>query len=60
MPNPTSSDQAEDQYNPLAGSLQMRILVELQVLTTLLHDQMGHGDDLRSMRESISRSMISY
>ena len=57
---PTTSDQAENQYNPLAGSIQMRILIELQVLTMLLHDQMGHGDDLRDMRESVSRSMISY
>lgn len=56
------SEQAEaSSANRAAGTLQMRILIELQVIAMLLHQQGVAGgyltDELRSMRRDIAASI---
>lgn len=52
------SDQAEaSTENMLAASVQMRILVELQVISMLLHQQSSFNTDLAEMRQSIADSI---
>ena len=55
------SDQAESTAtNPIAGRTDMRILIELQVISYLLHQASDYGEDLRMIRESIAASLLSY
>ena len=52
------SDQAEhSSANPAAANVQMRILVELQVISMLLADQAGRDTDLRALRKDVSASI---
>lgn len=59
---PLISDQAEatSSGNPLAGSIQMRILIELQVISLLLHREISVPEDLRQLRDDVARSLVSY
>jgi hypothetical protein len=52
------SDQAEaSSANPAGGNVQMRILVELQVIAFLLHSAYDSSTDLADMRQDISDSI---
>lgn len=54
----TASDQAENSAaNPIAATTQMRILIELQVISMLLANNMGSAEDLASMRASVAASI---
>lgn len=56
--NSLPSEQAETSIaNPKAASTDMRILIELQVLTTLLHNEMRPAEDLAKMRQDIAQSI---
>lgn len=54
-----ASEQAEpSSANRGAGTLQMRILIELQVISNLLANNLGTAsEDLRQMRQSIADSI---
>lgn len=53
-----NSDQAEPtSANRGAGTLDMRILIELQVISYLLANNSTPPDDLRLIRESIAASI---
>ena len=53
-----ASEQAEPSTaNRGSGSLQMRILIELQVISMLLHQQLGSGEDLRQLRQDVADSI---
>ena len=55
------SDQAEASvYNPGAGTTQARILIELQVISYLLHQNSLVTEDLKQIRDSIAASILSY
>ena len=62
--NPLSvqtTDQAEAVgENPLGSSTQMRILIELQVISNLLAWDTRCVEDLATMRHDISASILSY
>lgn len=52
------SEQSEESTaNPIAGNVQMRILVELQVISNILHEAFGTSEDLRSMRQNAADSI---
>lgn len=54
----SQSDQAENSSeNPAAGNVQMRILVELQLLSFLLAEAIAHKGDLQETRQSIADSI---
>ncbi len=54
----SSSDQAEaSTANRGAGTIQMRVLIELQVISTLLHQMIGPADDLRKIRQDVADSI---
>lgn len=57
--NPTTtSEQAESSnFNPIAGTTQMRILVELQLISMLLHQGFGISDDLPRLRRDVAASI---
>lgn len=56
--NSLPSEQAEtSSANPLAAKTEMRILIELQLLTTLLHNEMRPTEDLATMRQQIAQSI---
>jgi hypothetical protein len=56
--NSLPSEQAESSnMNPLAGTIQMRILIELQVISTLLHNEMRPTEDLSAIRQDIAQSI---
>jgi hypothetical protein len=54
-----ATEQAESSSaNPAAGGVQMRILVELQVISYLLHQaQGGIGEDLTLIRQNCADSI---
>lgn len=52
------SDQAEKStVNPGATRVQDRILIELQVISFLLHEGFGSNEDLAAMRADIAASI---
>lgn len=53
------SEQAEaSTSNPTAGNIQMRILIELQVISMLLLNNIGTAsEDLRQMRQNVADSI---
>ena len=52
------SDQAEpSSSNRGSGLVQMRILIELQVISMLLHQQLGATDDLQKLRQNVADSI---
>lgn len=52
------TEQAEaSTANRGAGTLQMRMLVELQLISTLLHGLSGSDEDLAQMRQEIADSI---
>lgn len=52
------SDQSEPSTsNRGAGLVQMRILVELQVISMLLHQQLGATEDLAKLRQDVADSI---
>ena len=54
----SQSDQAEhSSEQPLAGNVQMRILVELQVQTYLMVQDMDYDGDIGELRQSIADSI---
>lgn len=56
--NSLPSEQAESSNaNPKAASTDMRILIELQLLTALLHNEMKPTEDLATMRQHIAQSI---
>lgn len=56
--NSLPSEQAETSTaNPAAANVHMRILIELQLLTTLLHNEMRPSEDLATMRQEIAQSI---
>ena len=56
-----TTDQAEAVgENPLGSSTQMRILIELQVISNLLAKMNEETEDLALMRHDISASILSY
>lgn len=55
------SDQAESSLlSPMAGATQIRILIELQVISYLLHQGGACREDLKQIRDSIADSLLSY
>lgn len=55
------SDQAESStLSPMAGATQFRILIELQVISYLLHQGGMCREDLKQIRDSIADSLLSY
>ena len=55
------SDQAEASvYNPGASTTQARILIELQVISYLLHQASVNREDLKQIRDNIAASILSY
>lgn len=56
--NALPSEQAETSTaNPMAANVHMRILIELQLLTSLLHNEMKPTEDLSKMRQDIAQSI---
>lgn len=55
----TTSEQAEaSSANPTAGNVQMRILIELQVISLLLMQSGGTtSEDLRQLRQNVADSI---
>ena len=54
----TVSDQAEaSSANPNAGNIQVRILIELQVISLILHEAFAVSEDLRQMRQDVADSI---
>lgn len=52
------SDQAEPtSENRGAGRVDMRVLIELQVISMLLHEGFGVTDDLAKLRQSVADSI---
>lgn len=53
------SEQAEaTSANPTSGNIQMRILIELQVISMLLLNNLGTAaEDLRQMRQNVADSI---
>ena len=52
------SDQAEhSSANPGAARTDMRTLIELQVISLLLHKLVNEQDDLRSIRKDVAASI---
>ncbi len=52
------SDQAENSSaNPRAADIQMRILIELQVISMILREVYDVTDDLQQMRADIAQSI---
>lgn len=56
---PRDSEQAENtSANPAAANVQMRILVELQVIAYLLYKAQGdNAEDLRQLRQNFADSI---
>lgn len=53
-----ASDQAEPSTaNRGAATLQMRHLIELQVISMLLHQALGSTEDLRKLRQDVADSI---
>lgn len=58
MTTSSQSQQAENSaLNPGAGSTQMRILVELELISFLLRQGFGITEDLAQMRQDIADSI---
>ena len=56
--NSLPSEQAEtSNMNPKGASVDMRILIELQLIATLLHNEMRPTEDLSAMRADIAQSI---
>lgn len=55
----SGSQQAEaSTSNPIAGNMQMRILVELQVISMLLYQGFGQQtDDLARLRQDVANNI---
>lgn len=54
-----TSDQAEaNRLSPSAGRTDTRILIELQVISYLLHQAGQQREDLQMIRESIAASLM--
>lgn len=54
----TQSDQAEhSSENPAAANVQTRILVELQLISTILAEAYDLREDLQELRQSIADSI---
>lgn len=54
----SASDQAEPSTaNRGSGTLQMRILIELQVISMLLHRGLNATEDLRQLRQDVADSI---
>ena len=54
----SKSQQAEPSTeNRGAGIIQMRILIELQVISMLLHNQLNATDDLAKLRQDVADSI---
>lgn len=52
------TEQAEaSTANRGAGTTEMRILIELQVLTMLIHEMSGSSDDLTQLRQDVADSI---
>ena len=52
------SQQAEPSTaNRGAGTIDMRVLIELQVIAFLLHQQLGVTDDLAKIRQDVADSI---
>lgn len=52
------TDQAEaSTSNRGAGITQMRILIELEVISMLLHQLLGSTEDLRKLRQDVADSI---
>lgn len=52
------SEQAEpSNANRAAGTVQMRILIELQVISYLLHQTSGVSEDLKQLRQNMADSI---
>lgn len=57
-PGNKNSDQAEaSTANRGAGTIQMRTLVELQVISYLLHQGFGNSEDLARIRQDMADSI---
>lgn len=53
-----SSEQAEtSNANPKAGSVDMRILIELQLISMMLYQEGRFSEDLGKMRQDIAQSI---
>jgi hypothetical protein len=53
-----NSEQAEPtSANRGAGTLDMRVLIELQVISYLLHQQGGFAEDLHQIRQNVADSI---
>lgn len=54
----TASEQAEPSTaNRAAGTIDMRVLIELQVISYLLHQGFGTGEDLAQIRADVAASI---
>jgi hypothetical protein len=54
----SQSEQAEPStVNRGAGTIQMRILIELQVISMLLHNAYESTDDLAKLRQDVADSI---
>lgn len=54
----TGTDQAQSSTaNPRGGDTEMRILIELQVISILLHGIGGLTDDLARIRQDVADSI---
>ena len=55
------SDQAESTIaTPGGGRTDLRILIELQVISYLLHQSGVQSEDLKQIRDSVAASLTSY
>lgn len=55
--NPASQQAEHSSANPAAGNVQMRILIELQVISMILRDAYGVSEDLAQMRKDVAASI---
>lgn len=55
--NPNSQQAEHSSANPNAANVQMRILIELQVLSMMIHDAYGVTEDLAQLRKDVAASI---
>lgn len=48
---------ARSSANPGATSVEMRILIELQVLSMMIHDAYNVSEDLQTLRQNVADSI---
>lgn len=55
--NPASQQAEHSSANPAAANVNMRILIELQVQSLMMHEAFAVSEDLAQMRKDVAASI---